>query len=761
MCIRDRTTSELIQLSIESKLKTIKKTLLGANPGKKVVIHIDDINMPAVEKYGAQPPIELLRMIVDKGWFYDRKDHFKKGLQNVNILCSAAPPSGGRNEITTRFQRHFNLINLPQPDEKTLKYIFQSIMENFLASFQENVKTMAEFLVQSTIDIYFRITKEKLPIPSKFHYTFNLRDVSKVFQGLLMTKATLIRDPESISRLWIHESSRVFHDRLINEEDRIWFKNLLVELSVRNLRMKWGYDDLFKKQVILYGDMLRLDATPRDYEELTLSMDKVNKVLEDKMDDYNSGNKKMKLVFFKDAIEHVLRIARVFRQPRGNLMLIGVGGSGKQSLAKLTSFIYDFEVVQIEMKKNYNQNDFRDFLKSVLEMCGRDGKNVSFIFTDAHVVHESFLEDINNLINSGEVPNLWDAEKDRLEQVIKEVREVNIAMGRIDQPDVIYETFIERVRNCLHIILCMSPIGDNLRIRCRQFPSLVDCSTLDWFARWPDDALYSVAERLLQDVEVEQEIIRERIAQMCKQVHVESQEEAIRFEAELKRKVYFTPKSYLDLINLYIKVLDDKRDELFQYQRRLTNGLSTLDQANKQVAILKEQLIELQPQLEEQSAKVEIALEKVNEDQQIAQEKESMVEAEEYEIRKQAEDMKRIADEAQFDLNKVMPAMMEAERAVKEIDRAPLIEMRTYSKPPQIMDLVLEGVFILFNKKYDWNAAKAMMQDLNDFINKLINFDKNNISEETLFKLRKHLTNPNFNPEIIGKKVKAGKDLCS
>ena len=56
------------------------------------------------------------------------------------------------------------------------------------------------------------------------------------------------------------------------------------------------------------------------------------------------------------------------------------------------------------------------------------------------------------------------------------------------------------------------------------------------------------------------------------------------------------------------------------------------------------------------------------------------------------------------------------------------------------MDVVLEGVFILFNKKYDWNAAKAMMQDLNDFISKLVNFDKNHISEETLFKLRKHLT---------------------
>ena len=91
----------------------------------------------------------------------------------------------------------------------------------------------------------------------------------------------------------------------------------------------------------------------------------------------------------------------------------------------MTSFIYEFDVQSIEMKKNYNQNDFRDFLKTLLEICGRDGKSVSFIFTDAHVVSESFLEDINNLINSGEVPNLWDSEKERLDQVIKDVRGVN------------------------------------------------------------------------------------------------------------------------------------------------------------------------------------------------------------------------------------------------------------------------------------------------------------------------------------------------
>lgn len=65
-------------MTIESKLEKIKKTLLGARPGHKVSIFIDDINMPAVEQYGAQPPIELLRMLIDKGGFYDRKELFWK-----------------------------------------------------------------------------------------------------------------------------------------------------------------------------------------------------------------------------------------------------------------------------------------------------------------------------------------------------------------------------------------------------------------------------------------------------------------------------------------------------------------------------------------------------------------------------------------------------------------------------------------------------------------------------------------------------------
>lgn len=83
-----------------------------------------------------------------------------------------------------------------------------------------------------------------------------------------------------------------------------------------------------------------------------------------------STNDRLDLVFFDDALEHILRIARIFRQPRGNAMLIGVGGSGKQSLAKLASFLMKCDVFQIELVKTYNTDSFRADLQKIVTHTG-------------------------------------------------------------------------------------------------------------------------------------------------------------------------------------------------------------------------------------------------------------------------------------------------------------------------------------------------------------------------------------------------------
>ena len=760
------TDSLITQSTIESKLERFKKNLIGAKSGRKMVIFIDDINMPAVEKYGAQPPIELLRLMIDRNGMYDRKERFWKEIQNTTYLAAAAPPTGGRNELTARFTRHFNLMCIPQPNQKILFKIFNSILSGFMSvGFAEAIKRSSDNVTSATIDVYHRIIKEKKAIPSKFHYTFNLRDVSKVFQGLLMTRPNLVKEPEQLARLWLHESSRVFYDRLINEEDRDWFRQLVVELLGRHFNIRWTKEELFINSRILFGDLLKLDSN-KDYEEIK-DIKKLIRVLEDRMDDHNSEPKnktKLSLVFFEDAIEHILRVARVLRQPRGNLMLIGVGGSGKQSLTRLSSYLLNYQIRQVEIVKGYNQSSFREFLRELLNITGVDGQSLTFLFTDTQIIDESFLEDINNMLNSGEVPNIWETPDDK-EKVIQNVRPYHVNdLKKPDVPDLIYTTFVDRVRDNLHIVLCMSPVGDYLRIRCRKFPSLVDCCTLDWFSSWPEAALLSVSQRLLGEFNLPNEEVRAGLVEMCKEVHISAGELAVRFDQQLKRKVYTTPKSYLDLINLYIQTLEEKREEIGFSMKRLSNGLSKLHSANDLVAKLKISLTELQPQLEEQSKKVEEALVELEKDSLIAREQEMEVERDREEINSKAVEIRLIADEAKQDLDIVQPELDAADKAIKEIDKAALDEMRKYPKPPKVVEDVMQGLFILLSLKYEWPAAVKLMQDLAGFVNKLLNFTKENtLREDTLKKFRNHKNNPNidFNPEVVRSKASAAADICT
>jgi len=193
--------------------------------------------------------------------------------------------------------------------------------------------------VAATVDLYTQITQRLLPIPAKFHYTFNLRDVAKVFQGILMTRAQSVSSTEAFARLWQHECARVFSDRLTDQGDRQFFKETAAEL------MKSKLKSAVKEEEPIFSILLKLEQEVVFYEEVT-DKAKLLKVLEDKLSDCNLssqtlGYPKMNLVFFGDAVSHVLRVARILRQPRGNAMLIGVAGCGKQSLTRLAAFMLD------------------------------------------------------------------------------------------------------------------------------------------------------------------------------------------------------------------------------------------------------------------------------------------------------------------------------------------------------------------------------------------------------------------------------------
>ena len=168
-----------------------------------------------------------------------------------------------------------------------------------------------------------------------------------------MSKPLSVPTAEVFAKLWIHETCRVFHDRLINDDDKLWFTKMVAELANSYFRVRQEHEDLFGEgHLLIFGDLLKLEST-KAYEEIK-DTNKLKSILLEYLDDYNiSATTKMNLVFFEDAIAHISRVARVLRQPRGNMMLIGVGGSGKQSLTKLSCHMLGYTPRQVEITKNF------------------------------------------------------------------------------------------------------------------------------------------------------------------------------------------------------------------------------------------------------------------------------------------------------------------------------------------------------------------------------------------------------------------------
>ncbi len=152
-------------------------------------------------------------------------------IKDMTISAACAPPGGGRNPISLRLIRHFCMFSIPSPNEYSLKHIFKSITQGFFSDFNFAVKGCSDQIVDAAVEIYGRMSTELLPTPAKSHYVFNLRDLSKCIQGVLQVKPETIIDKESLARLFYHESQRVFHDRLINNEDKKYFHHILAEMA--------------------------------------------------------------------------------------------------------------------------------------------------------------------------------------------------------------------------------------------------------------------------------------------------------------------------------------------------------------------------------------------------------------------------------------------------------------------------------------------------------------------------------------------------
>jgi len=790
-------TSPLIfQRHIEGCVEKRQGRTFGPPGGKKMIVFVDDFSMPEINAWGDQITLEIVRQLIEYVGLYNLdKPGEWKSIVDLLFLGAMLHPGGGKNDIPNRAKRHFHVMNVTLPSVASINQIFGSMIRaKFSPADKEKVTevwTASEKLVDMTIDIWNMVKAKMLPTPAKFHYIFNLRDLSRVFQGVFMAdEHVTIKTETVLLQLWKHECMRVFSDKLVDHNDKGWFATSIdkvLETHVGAAKAAKLKDETFfveflreQPEDVETGELL---PAPKIYEPVPTVQD-VRTRAYDYMAKFNESFKllKMDLVLFNDAIGHVMRISRVLAMSRGSALLVGVGGSGKQSLTRLCAYIANHLLFQITVTRMYNANSLLEDFKPLYRRAGVQNKGVTFMFTDKEIKDEGFLEYINIFLNTGELPNLFP--RDELDAIIGDVGVAYSQEFKGSEPthDQLWTYFIERVRRNLHLVLCFSPVGVKFRTRAQQFPGLINGCTIDWFLPWPEEALKDVATAQIGSFDRLQgeEGVREKLIAHMAFVHACMTSSCVDYFEQYRRNVYVTPKSYLGFIAEYKIVYEEKLKHVEGLADNINTGLNKLLEAGQDVEKMKVELKEKEKTLVVAQEKSALLLQDITASTAKAEKKKSEVEQVKNVLAGEAHEIALQKDVVEKDLAEAKPMLDEAENALKAITAKDIGLLKSFKQPPDLVKRVFDVVLILFINEVvpsaavevegktgkrlqlegSWKFALPMMADIG-FLPSVMGFQKDNINDETVELLYPYLKAPDFTPEDAKKVALALAGLCT
>lgn len=175
--------------------------------------------------------------------------------------------------------------------------------------------------------------------------------------------------------------------------------------------------------------------------------------------------------------------------------------------------------------------------------CGVENKPTSFIFVDTQIINEQMLEDVNNILNGGDVSGLY--RKEDYEPIYKVGKQMCMEKNIAVIPLNMFQQYLTRLQKNIHMIIAMSPLGEIFRQRLRQFPSLVTCCTLDWFSEWPEEALLGVGKGQIQHA-IDLGADLDKCVETFKYIHQSVERTSEEFRDSLQRINYVTPTSFLE-----------------------------------------------------------------------------------------------------------------------------------------------------------------------------------------------------------------------
>ena len=726
-----------------------------------IVIFCDEINLPNQDLYGTQKVIMFLRQLIEQNGYYSQHHDCKWiKLSRIQFVGACNPPSDtGRVLLSNRFLRLTPILLVDYPSEQSLKQIYRCFNSALLKQ-HSNLKGYIDPLNNAMIEFYLKNQKQFTSDIAP-QYIYSPRELSRWIRALYEAIEPLdVLTGEELIRLWAHEALRLFQDRLISNKEKEWCDVMIDEIASNHFA---GIElSTCLQRPILYSNWIKKTYESTDREILRHFVAARLKVFyEEQLD--------VPLVIFDDVLDHVLRIDNVLRHPMGHLLLVGECGTGKTVLTRFVSWINGLTVFQIKANNKYNIEQFDDDLKLLFRRVGVDGEKICFIFDESNVLSSAFLERMNALLASGEIPGLFDG--DDRHQLLITCRDIyNTRDGILyDSDDEVYRKFTRIIQRNLHVVFTMNPASSDFNNRCTTSPALFNRCVVDWFGTWSPIALAQVGHAFTEQVDVgyttyqspSQKInnnnnknnssyisselqlvtqvikknnnnnnfdddditLHEAIVASILCIHNVVKEISNKLKKSSGHQYYLSPRDYLDFIAKFITVENEKKSLLEEQQTHINHGLLKLTETQQQVLELNQDMINKKEDLNKKDIDANSKLSLMIEKQKEAEDRKNIVEKLTIELNTQQIEMSNRRSIVQQELSEAEPALISAKHSVENIKKNQLDELRILTKPPKYVQLTLEVVSVMIGESNtDWNNIRKTIRR-EDFISTIVNFD--------------------------------------